>query len=248
MSAFPSDLEVARSVTPRPIVDVAHDLGLHDDEIELYGPIKAKVEPGRHHPPGGRAATRQVRRGHGDHPDAARRGQDDDDGRAGPGPQPDRPAGGRRDPPAEPRPGVRDQGRRGRRRLQPGHPDGGLQPPPDRRQPRDRRCPQPGCGVPRQPPAPQEPARHRRDVDRLAARRRHQRSRHPQGHHRPGRQGERTGPRGRVADHGRVGGHGYPRARVRPARPARAARPDRARDHDEPAIPSRPRTSRSPAR
>jgi formate--tetrahydrofolate ligase len=43
MSAFPSDLEVARSVTPRPIVDVAHDLGLHDDEIELYGPIKAKV-------------------------------------------------------------------------------------------------------------------------------------------------------------------------------------------------------------
>jgi formate--tetrahydrofolate ligase len=43
MSAFPSDLEVARSVTPRPIVDVARDLGLRDDEIELYGPIKAKV-------------------------------------------------------------------------------------------------------------------------------------------------------------------------------------------------------------
>jgi formate--tetrahydrofolate ligase len=43
MSAFPSDLEVARSVTPRPIADVAHDLGLRDDEIELYGPIKAKV-------------------------------------------------------------------------------------------------------------------------------------------------------------------------------------------------------------
>ncbi|HEX7471713.1 MAG TPA: formate--tetrahydrofolate ligase [Candidatus Limnocylindrales bacterium] len=43
MSAFPSDLEVARSVTPRPIVEVAHDLGLRDDEIELYGPIKAKV-------------------------------------------------------------------------------------------------------------------------------------------------------------------------------------------------------------
>jgi formate--tetrahydrofolate ligase len=43
MSGFPSDLEVARSVTPRPIVDVAHDLGLRDDEIELYGPIKAKV-------------------------------------------------------------------------------------------------------------------------------------------------------------------------------------------------------------
>jgi formate--tetrahydrofolate ligase len=43
VSAFPSDLEVARSVTPRPIADIARDLGLHDDELELYGPIKAKV-------------------------------------------------------------------------------------------------------------------------------------------------------------------------------------------------------------
>jgi formate--tetrahydrofolate ligase len=40
---FPSDLAIARSVTPRPIVDVAHDLGLRDDEIEFYGPTKAKV-------------------------------------------------------------------------------------------------------------------------------------------------------------------------------------------------------------
>ena len=40
---FPSDLEIARSVTPRPIVEVARDLGLRDDEIELYGPVKAKV-------------------------------------------------------------------------------------------------------------------------------------------------------------------------------------------------------------
>jgi formate--tetrahydrofolate ligase len=41
--SFPSDLEIARSVTPRPIVDVARDLGLRDDEIELYGSMKAKV-------------------------------------------------------------------------------------------------------------------------------------------------------------------------------------------------------------
>jgi formate--tetrahydrofolate ligase len=41
--SFPSDLEIARSVTPRPIIDVAHDLGIHDDELELYGPTKAKV-------------------------------------------------------------------------------------------------------------------------------------------------------------------------------------------------------------
>ena len=43
MSAFPSDLEIARSVTPRPIADVAHDLGIRGDELELYGPTKAKV-------------------------------------------------------------------------------------------------------------------------------------------------------------------------------------------------------------
>ena len=43
MAPFPSDLEIARSVRPRPIVDVARDLGLREDEIELYGSWKAKV-------------------------------------------------------------------------------------------------------------------------------------------------------------------------------------------------------------
>jgi formate--tetrahydrofolate ligase len=39
----PSDLEIARSVSPRPIIDVARELGLRNDEIELYGTVKAKV-------------------------------------------------------------------------------------------------------------------------------------------------------------------------------------------------------------
>ena len=38
-----TDLDIARSVKPRPIVDVARDLGLHDDEIEPYGSVKAKI-------------------------------------------------------------------------------------------------------------------------------------------------------------------------------------------------------------
>jgi formate--tetrahydrofolate ligase len=38
-----TDLEIARSVTPRPIVDVARELGLRDDEIEPYGRVKAKI-------------------------------------------------------------------------------------------------------------------------------------------------------------------------------------------------------------
>jgi formate--tetrahydrofolate ligase len=40
---LPPDLEIARSVSPRPIGEVARELGLRDDEIEQYGPTKAKV-------------------------------------------------------------------------------------------------------------------------------------------------------------------------------------------------------------
>ena len=38
-----TDLEIARSVKPRPIIEVARDLGLRDDEIEPYGSTKAKI-------------------------------------------------------------------------------------------------------------------------------------------------------------------------------------------------------------
>ncbi|HXG26560.1 MAG TPA: formate--tetrahydrofolate ligase [Candidatus Binatia bacterium] len=43
MTTPQSDLEIARSVKPRPIVDVARELGLRDDEIEPYGNTKAKI-------------------------------------------------------------------------------------------------------------------------------------------------------------------------------------------------------------
>ncbi len=39
----PSDIEIATSVTPRPIVDVARDIGLSADDIEQYGRFKAKL-------------------------------------------------------------------------------------------------------------------------------------------------------------------------------------------------------------
>ena len=41
--SLPSDIEIATSVKPRPIVDVAKDLGLTADDIELYGRYKAKL-------------------------------------------------------------------------------------------------------------------------------------------------------------------------------------------------------------
>ena len=50
----PSDIEIANSVTPRPIVDVARDVGLTADDLELYGKYKAKVPL---------AITRQAPRG-----------------------------------------------------------------------------------------------------------------------------------------------------------------------------------------
>ena len=43
MTTPASDLEIARSVKPRPIVDIARELGLRDDEIEPYGSTKAKI-------------------------------------------------------------------------------------------------------------------------------------------------------------------------------------------------------------
>jgi formate--tetrahydrofolate ligase len=38
-----TDLEIARSVRPRPIVEIARELGLGDEEIEPYGSTKAKI-------------------------------------------------------------------------------------------------------------------------------------------------------------------------------------------------------------
>src|SRR5512134_755665 len=44
--SIPSDLDIARAATPRPIIDVAREIGLRDEEVEFYGPIKAKVTLG----------------------------------------------------------------------------------------------------------------------------------------------------------------------------------------------------------
>ena len=41
--SVPTDIEIASSVKPRPIVEVAKDLGLTADDLELYGKYKAKL-------------------------------------------------------------------------------------------------------------------------------------------------------------------------------------------------------------
>ncbi|MDQ2931776.1 MAG: formate--tetrahydrofolate ligase [Gemmatimonadota bacterium] len=44
MATVPSDIEIAQNAKLRPIVDVAADLGLKADEVDLYGKYKAKID------------------------------------------------------------------------------------------------------------------------------------------------------------------------------------------------------------
>ena len=43
VNAVPSDIEIAQRAKPRPIVDVAAEIGLGPDDLDLYGKYKAKI-------------------------------------------------------------------------------------------------------------------------------------------------------------------------------------------------------------
>ncbi|XP_026548147.1 C-1-tetrahydrofolate synthase, cytoplasmic-like [Notechis scutatus] len=43
VTPVPSDIEVSRSCTPKPIGELAREIGLISDEVELYGQCKAKI-------------------------------------------------------------------------------------------------------------------------------------------------------------------------------------------------------------
>lgn len=44
MPKVPSDIEIAQAATMKPITEIASDLGIQKDEIELYGNYKAKID------------------------------------------------------------------------------------------------------------------------------------------------------------------------------------------------------------
>ncbi|KAG8902725.1 tetrahydrofolate synthase [Tulasnella sp. 403] len=44
LEKVPSDIEVARAQTPKPVSTLASEIGIHPDELESYGKYKAKVE------------------------------------------------------------------------------------------------------------------------------------------------------------------------------------------------------------
>ena len=43
MGQVPSDIEIAQNAKLRPIVDVAKEIGLEADDLDLYGKYKAKI-------------------------------------------------------------------------------------------------------------------------------------------------------------------------------------------------------------
>lgn len=44
LEKVPSDIEIAVAQTPKPVVKIAQEIGLQEDEVESYGKYKAKVE------------------------------------------------------------------------------------------------------------------------------------------------------------------------------------------------------------
>ena len=227
---MPSSLEIAQAATLRPITEIAADVGLHDDEVELYGRYKAKVDlsvlerlAGR---PNGKlvgvTAITPTKAGEGKTTTAV--GLVQGLGKIGKSP-----VLCLRE--ASLGPGVRDQGRRGRRRLLAGRADGGSEPPLHRRHPRDRRRQQPALGDARGAHPAREHARDRPADDQLAPLRGHERPGAARRRHRPRRTRERLRPRDRLRHHRRLRGDGDHRRRARPLRPAQAARRDHGRLH-----------------
>ena len=44
LEKVPSDIEIAMAQTPKPVTQLAHEIGLLPEELESYGQYKAKVE------------------------------------------------------------------------------------------------------------------------------------------------------------------------------------------------------------
>ena len=72
--AFPTDLEIARGAALKPLEDVAAEMGIAGHLLEPYGEHVMKIKLAAIEELSD--APTAVRRGDGDHPDPARRGQD----------------------------------------------------------------------------------------------------------------------------------------------------------------------------
>ena len=132
----PSDIDIAQAAELRPILDVAREVGLTPDDLELYGKYKAKVHLD--------VRDRLKNRPHGKYVDVTAitptpLGEGKTTTTVGLSQALGAHLGQTRlhlHPPALAGSDLRHQGRRGRRRLFADHPDGRFQPASDRRHPR----------------------------------------------------------------------------------------------------------------
>ncbi len=99
--AMPSDLEIARQAHLKPIARDREDMGIEPRLLEHYGESVAKIKLEAIAELADRPEG-QVRGRLCDHPDAARRGQDDDCRRSRPGDAAHRQEGDDLDPPSRP--------------------------------------------------------------------------------------------------------------------------------------------------
>ena len=228
--SIPSDLDIAQAATLKPLDDVARQMDLPLELLEMHGHDVAKIELDAIEAMADRPRAKYVvvtaitptPLGEGKTTTTVGLGQAF---------SPHRQARGRRDPPAVDGPDVRHQGRRRGRGLLAGRADGEVQPPPHRRLPRGHERAQHALRGPRQPPLPGQRRRARPVPRHLAPRARRQRPRAAQHRHRPRRADGRRAARVRLRHHLGVGGHGRPRPVERPRRHARPPRPHRRRLH-----------------
>ena len=137
-SPMPSSLEIAQAAKLEPIAEIADEIGLLPEEVELYGSYKAKVDLAVLDRLAGKPDAKLVcvtaitptKAGEGKTTTSVSLTQGL--GKIGK-------TAGALPPRGVARPGVRDQGRCGGRRLRAGRADGGSEPPLHGRHPRDRR-------------------------------------------------------------------------------------------------------------
>ncbi len=146
-----SDIEISRSITPRPITEIAAKLGLEPKDLQPYGHTIAKIEPSVLSRPKRNERSKLILVS-AITPDPRGRGKDHHQHRARPGARPDRGERLPRAPGAFARPLHGGEGWRDRRRMEPGLPDGSDQPPFHGGLPRHHHRAQPALRGPRQPP------------------------------------------------------------------------------------------------
>ena len=140
LNPVPSDIEIAQAGALKPIVQIAEELGILENELELYGPYKAKIKL--------ETLERLKSRPDGKYIDVTAitptpLGEGKTTTTVGLSQALGAHLGKNvmtviRQPSQGPTFGIK-QGRSRWRRLQPGHPDGRFQPAPDRRHPRHYR-------------------------------------------------------------------------------------------------------------